>query len=246
MITPSFSTDKTEVISIHVNDTNDNAKVNESQCNQPITAAEEKLKHISFENALEKKRIYLAVKRFFDIVLSGIALVVLAIPMAIVAFLIKVESPGPVIFSQARMGKNGCPFTIFKFRTMYTDAPSDVATREIENMEQAITPLGHILRRTSIDELPQLINILRGDMSIVGYRPVCLTEKRLNELRMEYGVFMLRPGLTGLAQVSGRDDVDIEEKVQLDVQYVKNCSFGMDLMCILKTVSTVVSGKGVL
>lgn len=188
---------------------------------------------------------YLAFKRVFDIVAALAAGSILLIPLLLVAILIRLDSPGPAIFSQERMGKNGKAFTIYKFRTMTTAAPRDMAASEIEKHGQYVTKFGAFLRRSSIDELPQLWNILKGDMSIVGYRPICLTEKRLNDLRMQSGVFALRPGITGLAQVSGRDNLSVEEKVRLDAEYVSRCSLKMDIRCILMTVKTVLTGEGV-
>ena len=165
--------------------------------------------------------------------------------LLLVAVMIRLDSPGPAIFSQERMGKDGKAFTIYKFRTMTTSAPRDMAASEIEKHGQYVTKLGSFLRRSSIDELPQLWNILKGDMSIVGYRPVVLTETKLNGLRRECGVFAVRPGITGLAQVSGRDNLSIEEKVRLDARYVARCSMKMDIRCILMTVKTVLTGEGV-
>lgn len=188
---------------------------------------------------------YLLLKRALDMVISAVGLVALAIPMLIVMVLIRVDSPGPAIFKQDRMGKDGKPFIIYKFRTMRTHAPKDVASCELHNSEQYITKFGAFLRRSSIDELPQLLNILKGDMSFIGYRPVCLTEEKLNDLRKEYGVFALRPGITGLAQASGRDNVDYQQKALLDAQYVKTCSFKTDWNCLVKTIKVVISGEGV-
>ncbi len=187
---------------------------------------------------------YLIIKRAVDVTVACIGLLVLLIPMLIIAILIKLESPGPALFKQLRMGLGGKPFTIYKFRTMKKDAPPELATLEFKDSSDYITRVGGFLRRTSIDELPQLFNIIKGDMSIVGYRPVCLTEEKLNALRMEYGVFALRPGITGLAQVKGRDTLRSPEKALLDKQYVEECSAKMDLWCCMKTVWTVISGKG--
>lgn len=192
------------------------------------------------------KSKYLIAKRLFDVIISVVALAILWPLMLLVAIAIKLESPGPVIFSQDRMGKNGEVFTIYKFRTMVVEAPNETPTKSFSNAGQYITRLGKYLRKTSIDELPQLYNILRGDMSIVGYRPVCLTETQLNEMRKNQRVFRLRPGLTGLAQVSGRDSLDIEEKVRLDAKYVQECSFRMDVWCLLKTIAVVITGEGVM
>ena len=188
---------------------------------------------------------YLLVKRVFDIVAALVLGVLLLIPMLIVALLIKLDSPGPVVFKQDRMGKDGEVFTIYKFRTMRIGAPGDVAARAFSDSDAYITRIGGLLRRSSIDELPQLINVLAGDMSIVGYRPVCLTEVEVNEMRRQLGVFSVRPGITGLAQVSGRNTIDNEQKVQLDAQYVRECSLKMDLYCLAKTVTAVLDGEGV-
>lgn len=187
---------------------------------------------------------YLVFKRMADIVFSVFGILLLFVPMLIVAIVIRVDSKGPVIFKQQRMGRNAEPFTIYKFRTMKTDAPAEKASRDFLDSDRFITKVGKFLRRTSIDEIPQLFNILKGDMSFVGYRPVCLTECNLNELRKKYGVFVLRPGVTGLAQVSGRDNVYGEKKARLDAEYVKQCSAKMDLFCIWKTIKTVFTGEG--
>lgn len=192
----------------------------------------------------KQRKPYLAVKRVVDVVLACIGLLVLLVPMLVIAVLIRLGSPGPALFKQQRMGLGGKPFTIYKFRTMKQDAPPEMATLEFTDSSDYITRIGGFLRRTSIDELPQLFNIIKGDMSFVGYRPVCLTEVKLNEVRMEYGVFALRPGITGLAQVKGRDNLRSPEKALLDKQYVEQCSAKMDLWCCWQTVWAVISGKG--
>lgn len=192
----------------------------------------------------EQHRPYLVIKRGMDFIFACITLLVLFIPLLIIAGLIKIDSPGSALFKQQRLGLGGKPFTIYKFRTMKKDAPPELATHEFKDSSDYITRIGGFLRRTSIDELPQLLNIIKGDMSFVGYRPVCLTEEKLNDLRMEYGVFALRPGITGLAQVKGRDTLRSPEKALFDKQYVEECSLKMDIWCCLKTVWTVISGKG--
>lgn len=190
-------------------------------------------------------RKYRFIKRVFDVAVSLIGGLILLIPMLLIGVMIRIDSPGPVIFKQKRMGKNGQIFTIYKFRTMYEDSPDNLSTNQFDDAHKYVTKVGSVLRRTSIDELPQLINVLRGEMSIVGYRPVCITETELNEKRKQNGVFALRPGITGLAQVSGRDNiVDYHTKVQLDTEYVRNCSLKLDLWCILKTFKVVFSGEG--
>jgi O-antigen biosynthesis protein WbqP len=187
---------------------------------------------------------YRFVKRTCDLVGAILAGMLLLIPMLAVALLIRLESSGPAIFKQLRMGKNEKIFVIYKFRTMRMDAPPELATREFLNSDQYITKVGAFLRRTSMDELPQLFNILKGDMSFVGYRPVCVTETKLNALRKQYGVFSVRPGLTGYAQVLGRDNIDYQKKAALDAEYVKNRNVMLDLWCLIKTVAVVFTGEG--
>lgn len=187
---------------------------------------------------------YLRIKRLIDILVSLSLILLLWFPMLVIAAVIRLDSEGPAIFSQKRLGRYGEPFTIYKFRTMRKDAPPELASCEFRDSAAYITKIGGFLRRTSIDELPQLFNILKGDMSLVGYRPVCVTETKLNEMRKQLGVFALRPGITGLAQVSGRDNIYGERKARLDAEYVSRCSLGMDLLCVLKTIKTVFTGEG--
>lgn len=190
------------------------------------------------------KKVYRALKRCIDFILALNAVVFLSLPLLLIGILIRLDSPGPAIFKQPRMGQNGKTFMIYKFRTMRMDAPPELATRRFRNSDEYITKLGAFLRRTSLDELPQLWNILRGEMSFVGYRPVCLSEEDLNDLRMEYGVFQIRPGLTGYAQIQGRDDLEYRRKAALDAEYVQRQSFKLDIWCLLKTVTVVFSGEG--
>lgn len=189
---------------------------------------------------------YCFVKRVFDLIASLVGLIVLALPMLIIALIIRLDSPGPAFFIQDRMGQHGNVFKLYKFRTMRLDAPSDIATKELGNVDVYLTTIGRFLRKTSLDELPQLLNILVGEMSFVGYRPVCLSETELNALRKEYGVFKVKPGLTGLAQVQGRDNISFTEKAKIDAEYVRNCGIKMDLLCLIKTVRVVISGEGVI
>ena len=175
-------------------------------------------------------------KRFFDIVLSFFGIVILALPMFIIAIAVKCDSKGPAIFVQKRFGKNGVPFNFYKFRSMRTEAPHDMATREIHS-ESYITKVGAFLRKTSLDELPQMFCILKGDMSIIGPRPVVLTETDLMEKRMQTGADKVRPGLTGLAQVQMRDKLtDMDLKAQIDGEYAKKITFAKDLKIFWKTV----------
>lgn len=185
-------------------------------------------------------------KRGFDIFLSLIALIIFAIPMLIIAIWIKVDSPHEkVLFKQERIGINNVPFTILKFRSMRDDAPHQMATENFENPEMYITRVGKILRKTSMDELPQLLNVLKGDMSIVGPRPLISKEKYVLKLRDEYGANKILPGITGLAQVHGRDQVTDENKASYDGKYALNVSLLLDASIILKTVSDVVKSRGV-
>lgn len=187
---------------------------------------------------------YTIVKRCFDLVVALTGCILALIPMLVIAVMIKRGSEGPAIIRQERMGQHGKVFLIYKFRTMRMDAPNNVATSLLKNAEQYITPQGRLLRKTSLDELPQLFNVIKGDMSLVGFRPVCLTEKKLNALRREYGVFAIKPGITGLAQVSGRDDLPYKEKAKVDAEYVKNRSIKLDLYCLLKTIPVAASQEG--
>ena len=185
-------------------------------------------------------------KRGFDIFLSLIALIIFAIPMLIIALWIKVDSPHEkVLFKQERIGIDNVPFTILKFRSMRDDAPHQMATENFENPEMYITRVGKILRKTSMDELPQLFNVLKGDMSIVGPRPLIPKEKYVLKLRDEYGANKILPGITGLAQVHGRDQVTDENKASYDGKYALNVSLLLDTSIILKTVSDVVRSRGI-
>lgn len=185
-------------------------------------------------------------KRFFDILLSGCAILVLApllcLPIAIV---IKLDDPGPVFFRQKRVGKGKTHFDILKFRTMKMSTPRDVPTHLLENPEQYITKTGRFLRQTSFDEIPQIFQIFTGKMSIVGPRPALWNQFDLIEERDKYGANDLRPGLTGWAQINGRDELSIEEKARFDGEYAEKCSFLFDCKCLLGTVLPVLRHEGV-
>lgn len=183
--------------------------------------------------------IYNIIKRTLDIILSFLGLIILSPILLITAILIKLESKGPIIFKQLRAGKNSTPFYIYKFRSMRVDAPNK-STNEFVDADAFITKIGKFIRKTSIDELPQLINILKGDMSIVGPRPVILEEKRLIELRHDYNVDLLMPGITGWAQINGRDNIGDEEKVKYDYEYLVKRSFWLDIYIILQTALKVI------
>ncbi len=185
-------------------------------------------------------------KRFFDFTFSLLALLLLSPVMLILYFLVLVSSGSPVIFKQERVGYKNELFTIYKFRTMKNGMrqtkTEDLTDEEVEN---DITLIGRILRKLSIDELPQLINILKGDMSFVGPRPLIPQEKEIRELREKYNVFSVRPGITGWAQVNGRDFISDEQKALLDKEYVENHSLIMDIKIMFKTVWVVLAGKDV-
>lgn len=184
-------------------------------------------------------------KRVLDIVLSFIGIVFAAIPMLIVAVIIKLDSPGPVFFRQKRVGKNKKYFTIIKFRSMPITAPHDMPTHQLENPESMLSGFQRFERRMSIDELPQLFNILIGDMSIIGPRPALWNQEDLIAERDKYGANGVRPGLTGLAQISGRDEITIPVKARLDGEYIKKMSFGFDCKCFFGTVAAVLKHEGV-
>lgn len=184
-------------------------------------------------------------KRVLDIVLSFIGIVFAAIPMLIVAVIIKLDSPGPVFFRQKRVGKNKKYFTIIKFRSMPITAPHDMPTHQLENPESMLSGFQRFERRMSIDELPQLFNILIGDMSIIGPRPALWNQEDLIAERDKYGANGVRPGLTGLAQISGRDEIAIPVKARLDGEYIEKMSFGFDFKCFFGTVVAVLKHEGV-
>ncbi len=184
-------------------------------------------------------------KRLADILLSMFALLVLLIPMLLVAIAIMAVDPGSPVFVQKRVGCHKKYFYCIKFRTMVHNAPCDVPTHLLENPEKYFIRGGRILRKLSIDELPQLINILLGHMSIVGPRPALWNQEDLVAERDRYGANDVRPGLTGWAQINGRDELGIPEKARLDGEYVQKLSFSFDCKCLLKTVRKVVAGEGV-
>ena len=190
----------------------------------------------------KEKCVYSTIKRLFDIFASLTALIIACIPMIIVAVLVWSTSKGPILFRQPRVGRKGKLFYCLKFRTMYITAPDSVATGELENASEQITKLGKFLRRTSLDELPQFINILRGDMSFVGPRPLIPGERYIHELRHRYGVYNIRPGITGWAQVNGRDKLTVEEKAEYDKYYYENRSLFFDIRIVFLTVPRVFFG----
>ena len=189
--------------------------------------------------------MYIHVKRLLDFVLSMLALVVLSPLLLVLAVVIRATSPGPVFFRQKRDGKDKTHFMIYKFRTMRTDAPKDQPTHLLKDPSAYITPVGRFLRRSSLDELPQLLNIIKGEMAVVGPRPALWNQFDLIAERDKYGANDVRPGLTGWAQINGRDELPIDVKARLDGEYVKRMSFGFDLRCIVGTVMKVLRSEGV-
>ena len=184
------------------------------------------------------------IKRLLDIVLSLIGIVVLALPMLIVAIIIKTDDPGPAIFKQKRVGKNKKLFWLYKFRSMKVSTP-DIPTHLLENPDEYIIKVGKFIRKTSIDELPQLFNILKGDMSIIGPRPALWNQDDLIAERDKYHANDVRPGLTGWAQINGRDELEIPVKAKLDGEYIEKLSFSFDVKCFIGTIASVLKSDGV-
>ena len=190
-------------------------------------------------------------KRLFDFTLSLLGIIVLAIPMIIIAIAIKCNSKGPVFFKQKRVGKRKKLFTILKFRTMRVDTPHDAPTHELSDPKKWITGVGRFLRKTSLDEIPQIFNIFIGQMSIIGPRPALWNQDDLVAERDSYGANDVKPGLTGWAQINGRDELEIPLKAKLDGDYVKKLNagwfrgFGMDWKCFWGTIFSVLKSDGV-
>lgn len=184
-------------------------------------------------------------KRLLDIIFGVILLICLLPLMMILAIWIKFDSRGPIIFKQERVGRNGKNFIIYKFRSMSADAPHQMATSEFSDALSYITRSGKFMRKTSLDELPQLFNVIRGDMSFVGPRPLILKEKKVLTLRHTNGAEKVTPGITGLAQVRGRDDVSDTQKAIYDGEYAQNLSLYLDIKILAKTIGDVVQRKGI-
>ena len=194
----------------------------------------------------DKQKRYLVVRSVIDRILAGIALVILSPLFLIVSIAQKISAPDePIFFLQKRVGRNAHCFNIIKFRTMKSSAPKNVATGDLADPQIYISRLGRFLRDTSIDELPQLVNVVNGDMSLIGPRPLVYTEREIRFLRRWYGVYQVTPGITGWAQVNGRDTVDIYDKVYYDREYVQNVSLKFDLKVFWKSVLVVLGRKGV-
>lgn len=189
--------------------------------------------------------MYAYIKRGMDFILSLLGLIVLSPVFLVLIIAIKADSPGPVLFRQKRVGIHKTHFSILKFRTMRIDTPKDMPTHLLQNPEQYITRVGKFLRRTSLDELPQVINILKGDMAIVGPRPALWNQYDLIDERDKYGANDIRPGLTGWAQINGRDELEIPVKARFDGEYVEKMGLKMDLRCFFGTFISVLRGDGV-
>ncbi|CAM4271961.1 capsular biosynthesis protein [Streptococcus penaeicida] len=189
--------------------------------------------------------MYPYIKRLLAFILSAIAIVLLSPILTGIAVAIKIDSKGPVLFKQKRVGKNKEHFMIYKFRSMYVNAPADMPTHMLKDPTAMITKVGAFLRKTSLDELPQLFNIFKGEMAIIGPRPALWNQYDLIAERDKYQANDILPGLTGWAQIHGRDELEIEEKAQLDGFYVKNMSFMLDVKCFIGTFISVLKSDGV-
>lgn len=189
--------------------------------------------------------VYLKIKRIIDIVLSFLGLIILSPIFLILIIAIKLDSKGPVLFKQKRVGMNKTHFNILKFRTMRIDTPKDTPTHLLSSPEQWITRVGKFLRKTSLDELPQIINIFKGEMSIIGPRPALWNQYDLISERDKYGANCVPVGITGLAQINGRDELDIDVKAKLDGLYAEKIGFLMDIKCFFGTIFSVIKAEGV-
>ena len=184
-------------------------------------------------------------KRIIDFIMSLCGLIILSPVFLILCIWIKFDSKGPILFKQKRVGIHKSYFNILKFRTMYIDTPKEVPTHLLSNPEQYITKVGKFLRKTSLDELPQVFNILKGDMAVIGPRPALWNQYDLIEEREKYGANDIKPGLTGWAQINGRDELEIEVKAKLDGEYVKKMSLWFDIKCFIGTIFSVLKSDGV-
>lgn len=205
--------------------------------------AEQEVCDLEYVSIADSK--YFILKRILDIILSVIGLAVVSIPLLIILLIVCIDDPGSPIFSQYRVGAGGHRFKLYKLRTMRNNTPKYMSTNEVEDPDKYITHVGRILRRFSVDELPQLVNVIKGDMSIVGPRPLISDEHEIHHLRMKYGVYNVRPGLTGLAQIHGRDLVKPADKVRWDVHYLECFGFWTDLKIVLLTIPKLFGGDGV-
>lgn len=190
------------------------------------------------------RRKYFALKRGLDVLISCLLIALLALPMLIIWLLVSITSRGGGIFRQTRIGRGGKPFTCYKFRTMYVSAPPRCPAAQILHGERYVTPIGRVLRRTSLDELPQLFCVLRGDMSLVGPRPLIAEEGGIHTLRARLGVYSIRPGITGLSQICGRNGLEDGAKAALDARYLEEMSIIEDARIVGVTLRKVITGEG--
>ena len=218
---------------------------------EKMRQAEDLHQHIPEESVQDLQRVdvshhpYRRLKRLLDVVISAVGLVVLLVPMLLIAVIVMIDNPGPAIFSQYRVGLNGKRFKLYKFRSMRRSTPKYMATEELENPVRYITKSGKLLRKLSLDELPPLWNVLRGDMSLIGPRPHISDEYEIHAMRMRFGVNTTRPGITGLAQINGRDLIRPDEKIHWDVKYLENFGLRTDLRILFSTFPKVFDGRGV-
>ena len=204
---------------------------------------EESVKDLKYVDLSGSK--YGAVKRLADVILSAVGILLLLIPFLMIAAAIFIDDPGKIFFSQYRVGRFGKRFKLYKFRTMKTDTPKYLPTVEMKEPDQYVTRIGRILRDTSLDELPQLLNVLKGDMSLVGPRPLISDEYEIHQMRMRFGVYNIRPGVTGLAQINGRDTVSPGDKVRWDVKYLQKFGLKEDLRILLGTLPRISRGQDI-
>lgn len=190
-------------------------------------------------------RLYCHIKLAVDILISLLGIVILLLPMLVIGVAIFIDDPGKVFFTQYRVGRKGKRFKLYKFRTMRKDAPKYMATAELQETDDYITRVGRFLRMSSLDELPQLLNVLKGDMSLVGPRPLISDEYEIHAMRMRFGVYNIRPGITGLAQINGRDLVTAEKKLRLDVEYLQRFGFWSDVKILLATLPKILTREGI-
>ncbi len=207
---------------------------------RPLSNKLQDLQYIDVSN-----RKYHAVKRVLDIIISAAALLVLGIPLLILLMCVYIDDPGKVIFAQNRVGKDGKLFKIYKIRTMRATAPGNLSAAEFRDADRFVTRMGNLLRKFSLDELPQLINVLKGDMSIIGPRPLIAEESGIHKLRLKYGIYQTRPGITGLAQINGRNNISTKEKVYWEIKYLEKYSLKQDLAILFGTLPKILLGTDV-
>lgn len=190
--------------------------------------------------------MYRYIKRLLDIVLSSLGIIILSPLMLITAAAVRISSKGPALFLQTRVGRNNVLFNMLKFRSMYTDTPKNLPTDKLPDPDRHITPVGKVLRKTSLDELPQLFNIFIGHMSLIGPRPALANQTALLKLRDECGASSIRPGLTGWAQINGRDELPDAVKARYDGEYYERMSFCFDVKCFFMTIIKVAKSEGII